>query len=187
MLWKTIQVWRNQTGIQLPGDIRERLEATYAELDDLPEWVKELKAELETKRSELKGKALGLTKLFCGDDDEDSAATRYNTRPTCSALILKDCDDCGTIANLTLCDGTELTARAGERDFKNAVAIHQNMVSLPCDNNDQPATPLWLKTTVFGSVLVLKIRGENLLELNGRETQWGYHPDKGVYKLEKKQ
>jgi CRISPR-associated endonuclease/helicase Cas3 len=187
VLWKTIQVWRNQTEVHLPGDIRQRLEATYAELDDLPEWVEELKTDLEAKRSELKGKALGLTKIFCGDDDEDSAATRYNTLPTCPALILKECDDCGTVARLTLCDGTEIAVRAGERDFKNAVAIHQNMVSLTYYDKDQPATPLWLKTTVFGSVLVLKIRGENLVELNGHETEWGYHPDKGVYKLEEKQ
>jgi len=187
VLWKTIQVWRDQTEIKLPRDIRERLEATYAELDDLPKWVAELKTELEAKRSVLKGKALGLTKIYCGEDDEDSAATRYNTLPTCSALILKDCDDCGTIATLTLCDGTELTARAGERDFKTAVAIHQNMLTLPWYEKDYPTTPAWLKTTVFGDVLVLKIRGENLVGLDGQETQWGYHPDKGVYKLEKKQ
>jgi len=187
VLWKTIRVWKTRTEACLPSDIRDLLETTYAELDELPEWVEELKAELDTKKAELKGKALGLTKIYCGDDDEDSAATRYNNQRTIPALILRECDNCEAFANLTLCDGTELAARAGERDFKNAVAIHQNIVTLPWYGSDYPAAPAWLKKTVFGAVLVLKIRGEDLIGLGGLETQWGYHPDKGVYKLEKEQ
>ncbi len=184
VLWKTIQVWRERADIHLPSDIRELLENTYAELDDLPEWVDELNAELDEKKSELKGKALGLTKIFCGKDDEDSAATRYGNRPTLSALILRDCDDCGTLASVVLCDGAELTVRAGERDFKTAVAIHQNIVTLPHYERENPTTPAWLKKIVFGNVWVLKICGEDLVGLDGQQTQWGYHPDKGVYKLE---
>lgn len=185
MLWKTIRVWRNRTEVYLPSDIRELLETTYAELDELPEWVEELKAELDAKRAKLKGKALGLTKIYCGDDDEDSASTRYDHRPTIQALILNACDDCGTLANLTLCDGTECTARVGVRDFNTAVAIHQNMVTLSWYEREYPTTPAWLEMTVFGEVLVLKICGEDLVGMDGQETQWGYHPDKGVYKLEK--
>lgn len=184
VLWKTIQVWRRQTVIQLPGDIRNLLETTYAELNNLPKWVEELSAELDAKRTELKNKALGLTKIFCGDDDEDSAATRYSALPTCPALILRKCDDCGTFANLTLCDGTELTVQAGERDFKKAVAIHQNMATLPDYSTDRPATPRWLETTVFGPVLVLKIRENDLVNLDGLEIQWSYHQDRGIYKRE---
>ena len=182
VLWKTIQVWKSRTNVNLPSDIRELLETTYAELDDLPEWVAELKAELDVKKAGLKRRALGMTKLYCGDDDEDSAATRYNNQRTIPALILRACDDCGTLANLTLCDESEITVRSGVRDFKNAVAIHQNMVSLPFYEKEYPITPAWLKTTVFGEVLVLKICGENLVGLDGLETHWNYHPEKGVFK-----
>lgn len=187
VLWKTIQVWKSRTQVHLPGDIRELLEATYAELDELPQWVAELKMDLDAKKAKLKGRALGLTKIHCGEDDEDSAATRYGDRPTIQTLILKACDDCGTLASLVLCDGTELTVRAGERDFKTAIAIHQNMLTLPFYEKEYPSTPLWLKKTVFGDVLVLVICGEDLVGLDGQKTQWGYHPDKGVYQVENEQ
>lgn len=182
VLWKTVQVWSSRSEINLPSDIRGLLESTYAESSDPPEWVEELKADLDAKKTKLQGAALGLTKIFCGDDDEDSASTRYSTRPTISALILQECDDCGTFANVVLCNGTPLELKAGERDFKGAVAVHQNMVSLPMHFGTQPRVPAWLKTTVFGCVWVLKIRGNDLVDLDGLDVPWGYHPDTGVFK-----
>jgi CRISPR-associated endonuclease/helicase Cas3 len=184
VLWKTIQVWRDRSFINLPSQIREVLETTYTAFDNGPEWIAELKNELDAGRAKLQGAALGLTAIYCGEDDEDSAKTRYNSRPTVQALLLKDCDDCGTMAGLTLCDGTVVALSVGERDFKKAVALHQSMVTLPMQYGFKPVVPAWLKTLVYGQVLVMKMQGENLTDLAGREMPWGYHPDKGVYKRE---
>lgn len=184
VLWKTFQVWRERTEISLPGNIRDVLEATYDESGECPDWVYSLRESLFAKRRELEGKALGLTALYCGDDDEDKAPTRYSTRPTIQVLLVQECDDCGTSANLTLCDGTPVALIAGERDFRKAVALHQNMVSLSMHSALKQTVPSWLKTLVYGGVVVLKIKGEMLVDLSGNETPWGYHNDKGVYKRE---
>jgi CRISPR-associated endonuclease/helicase Cas3 len=184
VLWKTLQVWRNRTKISLPGDIREVLEATYEESGFCPDWIVSLKEDLELRREQLRARALGLTSLYCGDDDEDKAPTRYSTRPTIQVLLVQTCDDCGTSAHLTLCDGTELLLTAGERDFKKAVALHQNMVALSMHSSLKQPVPSWLKTLVYGAVAVLKLEGETLVDLSGDETPWGYHREKGVYKRE---
>jgi CRISPR-associated endonuclease/helicase Cas3 len=190
VLWKTLEVWRAQTEIRLPGQIRELLEETYADPDDCPEWVAGLKAELDARREKLSRAALGLTALYCGDDDEEKAPTRYSTRATIPALILQKCDDLGTSAEVVLCDGTELELIAGERDFRQAVSLHQNIVSLPAHWTDRgifkPHVPVWLEKLVYGSVwvLVIKGHGENgsLIDLSGNDVSWEYHGDKGVSK-----
>jgi CRISPR-associated endonuclease/helicase Cas3 len=180
VLWKTIRVWENREAIRLPSQIREVLEATYADEQNPPDWVAELKAELDAKKAKLQGAALGLTQLFCGDDDEEKAPTRYSTRPTIPALILRSCDNLGTSAHVVLCDGNELELVAGERDFRKAVCLHQNMVSLPIHQSLKMPVPAWLANMVFGPAAVLKLDGENLKDLNGDDVPWGYHKDKGV-------
>lgn len=184
VLWKTLQVWRGRTEISLPSQIREFLEATYDETGEHPEWVAELKDQLDAKRNKLRGMALGMTALYCGDDNEDAAPTRYSTCPTISALILQSCDNTEKQADLVLCDGTELTLATGERDFQKAVAIHQNMVTLPFYDKIKPSVPFWLSSLVFGDLLVFKTDGETLLDLDGHERPWGWHPDKGIYRRE---
>jgi len=184
VLWKTLSIWINRAEIALPGDIRELIEATYADDVDLPDWVGEMKEEMEQKREKLQGRALGLTQLYCGDDDEDSAPTRYDTRPTISALILKECDDCGTFASVKLCNETRWEFLAGERDTQKAIAVHRNMVSLPFYSLEKPRIPAWLKSLVFGDVWVLLLQGNNLVGLDGEEVPWGYHSDKGMFKRE---
>ncbi|MBN2683636.1 MAG: CRISPR-associated helicase Cas3' [Pontiellaceae bacterium] len=191
VLWKTLEVWRTRSTVSLPGQIREVLEETYAEADEVPEWVDGLKAELDAKREKLQGAALGLTALYCGEDSEEAAPTRYSTRATIPTLILRRCDNLGSSASLVLCEGSEVELRAGDRDFRKAVRLHQNMVSLPAHwTKDgrvfKPTVPAWLKAQVYGSVWVLEIEdgAENgpLVDLNGNEVPWEYHVDKGVFK-----
>jgi len=181
VLWKTIQVWKNRPAIRLPSEIRDVLEATYADEQNPPDWVVELKAELDAKKAKLQGAALGLTQIFCGDDDEERAPTRYSTRATIQTLILQQCDDCDKFADIVLCDETDLRLTAGERDFKKAVAVHQNMVSLPIHQSLKLPVPAWLAKMVFGPAAVLKLDGENLRDINGDDVPWGYHKDKGIY------
>lgn len=184
VLWKTLHVWRERSRVLLPNNIRELLESTYDEAEIGPSWISTLKAKLDAERKTLHDRALGLTALYCGDDDEDKAPTRHSSRPTLQVLILQSCDDCDTVAELVLCDGTSMELKSGERDFQKAVALHQNIVSLPMHSALKQTTPAWLSKQVFGPVAVLTIDGEKLFNLIGLEMPWGYHRDKGVYKRE---
>ena len=180
VLWCTEQVWRSRTQVVLPSEIRDLLEATYADREELPEEIEPLKAELEAKRKKLSHMALGVTSLFAGDDDEDNAPTRYSTLPTIQVLIVEEIDDLDLSAEVELLSGEQLSLQAGVRDFKQAVAIHQNLVSMPRFVKELK-TPRWLQSLVFGEVLVLRLEDGRLFMLDGTEVPRGYHPDKGVF------
>lgn len=181
VLWCAGQVWRNKREVVLPSDIRDLLEATYADRDDLPEEIEPLKAKLEARRRELAQRAVGMTALYAGDDDEDKAPTRWSTLPTIQVLILQSVDDLDLSARVELLSGETLRLQAGVRDFRQAVAIHKNLVSMPTFRISFK-TPRWLESLVFGEVLVLAREGDRLYSLDGTEVPRGYHPDKGVFK-----
>jgi CRISPR-associated endonuclease/helicase Cas3 len=183
VLWCTEQVWRCRTQVVLPLEIRDLLEATYAERDAVPDEIEPLKAELEAKRKKLSRMAQGVASLYAGDDDEDKAPTRYSTLPTIQILIVREIDDVDHAAEVELTDGQTHRLTAGVRDFKQAVAVHQNLVSMP-QFLKEFKTPRWLQSLVFGEVLVLKLDGEQLCALDGTEVPRGYHPEKGVFKRE---
>ncbi|MDF7807591.1 CRISPR-associated helicase Cas3' [Pontiellaceae bacterium B12219] len=183
VLWCTEQVWCNRKEVVLPRDIRDLLESTYASRTNLPEDVDALRVKQESKCKKLIQKAKGVTALFAGDDDEMNAPTRYSTMPTMQVLIVRCIDDLDTCAEIELTNGETLRLTAGVRDFKQAISIHQNLISMPRFLKEIK-TPLWLQSLVLDAVVVLKLDGEQLSMLDGTEVPRGYHPDKGVYKRE---
>jgi len=184
VLWKTMQVWQRRSHVIVPRDIRMLLEATYADDIELPEWVEELKSELDGKRKKLRGMALGMTAVFSGSDDENYVSTRYSTRPTIQILLLRECDDRDNASDVVLADGSPLALVSGERNIEKAKRIHENIVSLPIFTSERVSTPRWLSTTVYGDVMVLKIVGEKLRNLVGEDAPLGYHSNIGIYKCE---
>ncbi|AKJ65313.1 CRISPR-associated helicase/endonuclease Cas3 [Kiritimatiella glycovorans] len=186
ILWKTLEVWLSKSSVSLPGDVRALLKQTYDDSALCPEWATELKGELDEKRRKLAEAALGATTLYCGEDDENRAPTRYSERPTLPALILRQCDDLGNAADLTLCNGERIKVHSGERDYGKAVLLHQSIVALPARHGFRPMPPPWLRSLVYGPlwVLILKNGEEDnvVVDLRGAEVPWGYRRDVGVYK-----
>jgi CRISPR-associated endonuclease/helicase Cas3 len=61
ILWRSYEVWKGQTEVLLPHDIRGLLESTYQPLENIPDFIFELKEKLNRERKKIKEAALGST------------------------------------------------------------------------------------------------------------------------------
>ena len=88
VLCRSLHVWQDLQQIAVPGQIREIIEATYADKDDTGAMLNYFKT-LEKKREDLKRMALwGLSKA--GKTlPEEKASTRYSEQDTVEVLLIK--------------------------------------------------------------------------------------------------
>lgn len=187
VLWRSFQVWSQRQSVSLPDDIRSLLEATYISPDDTtPEWVQSLYAALKDKKQELRGQALGsMAEAMPALQDDEKVVTRYSTYEQIPALLVKRVESTGCKADLTLSDGTQVTAEAGVRDWKVTVALHNNLVNVPrwWFGKEPLKTPLYLQSHLYGAVAILHINSDGTLT-GSNIRPLGYDKYKGVYKIE---
>ena len=196
VLWRSYTVWQDRPEVLLPDEIRTLLEATYCQSGTTePPWVRDLYDHLAEKKCRLGQLAMAMTRddLPTRSDDEDAALTRYDDRSMVKVLLVRDCDQMDSSrARLELASGetVELVWEAGaRRDVAAARQVHGNLVTLPkypdFENANERSTPRWLRSTVYGPVVVLKINSQGFLEnLDGQGTRYGYKDDRGVWRRE---
>lgn len=88
VLCRSLQIWQDRQQIMVPGQIREIIEATYADRDETGAMLNYFNV-LEKKREDLKRMALwGLSKA--GKTlPEEKASTRYSEQDTVEVLLIK--------------------------------------------------------------------------------------------------
>jgi CRISPR-associated endonuclease/helicase Cas3 len=107
VLCRSLEVWHELKSVALPNQIRELIEATYFENEEVGK-MRRYKSELEKKRAELKQLALfGLSKA--GKTLPESASTRYSEQDSMQVLLLR-----GFRHNADK-TGTEITLLTGEK------------------------------------------------------------------------
>jgi len=137
VLLRTLEVWENQKILNLPGDIRGMVEATYVERDEKG-LLASLKGELEKERERLGNFARGSLSKAGTTQPESKAETRYADRETRDLLLFRSVErkSDGTIA-LILSDGEALEL---PRDLKHkskkewrrrAAALSRHIVTVP--------------------------------------------------------
>lgn len=88
VLCRSLEVWHDLKSVDLPSDIRNLIEATYAERDEQNE-MQSYKTTLEDKCKKLKQEALyGVSKG--GTTLPESFSTRYSEQDTVPVLLLRD-------------------------------------------------------------------------------------------------
>lgn len=186
ILWRTWQLWRSRQQVVLPRDIRALLEETYAENWMCPGWLNALNGKMEKNVAHMRARAIGLTSLELPSlkDDEESAPTRYNTSPQVQAILICSVDATGNQARLQLCDGSTVTVDRFKPDYSTIRALYQNMVAMPQWAFTSSEPPAWLGRAIHGACIVLRVVDNKLIDLDGIETGFGYHPDQGVYRME---
>jgi CRISPR-associated endonuclease/helicase Cas3 len=136
VLLRTLEVWENQTSLELPGDIRRLLEKTYRERDetDVPG---RLKYELEKKRDHLGN--LALSRIAAGGRTvaDSEAKTRYSEQETADVLLLRSAEknEDGDIS-LVLSNGDPLELPRGLKKNggewrKRAAILNRHIVTVP--------------------------------------------------------
>lgn len=90
VLCRSLEVWQTRQTVAVPGQIREIIEATYADRNETGAMLGYLNA-LVKKRDELQGMALfGLSKA--GKTlPEEKASTRYSEQDSVEVLLIKNC------------------------------------------------------------------------------------------------
>lgn len=199
VLLRTHAVWSPLQNIQLPGDIRTLIEATYAEQEHVRQSIMwEFKRQLDQRCERL-------SKLACsaqdnvrgiptGEDDE-KAATRYSDLPTCSVLLVAEVQEAsawGDQARVSLLDGTVWDLRQQVPNFNATRALHASTVSiarhlLPERGNVRQSCR-WLDRHFFDKPVVLVCGADGLLVcFKGPETALRYSPEYGIWRSDQPQ
>lgn len=157
VLYRAAELWANIQWVDLPGDVRGLLEATYADREESGE-AAEWKAQLEESKARLKRQALlGVSRGLKTLSDE-TMPTRYSVVPECDVLILSHIEAIGDEVFLRLWNGEELRMPYGgrtgfrRREKDKVLALARNMVRVPL--SDAPPAPCfddlkWLRGLVY--------------------------------------
>jgi CRISPR-associated endonuclease/helicase Cas3 len=155
VLLRTAEVFARRESLVLPDQIREVLEATYAERleGEEPEAWTELKAELDKKHQDDADLAESATRVFGqqSQDDAKELLTRRAGARTKDVVLVRTCV---MIARdqwqLTMLDGESLTVSAFDWSLAAARAVHRNLVRTPLYQVPPQDMPPWLKLHTHG-------------------------------------
>ena len=169
VLLRTAEVFVGRESIVLPDQIREVLEATYAERGegDEPEAWRELRAEVEAEREQLAQEADAATRVLGrqAEDDTREHLTRRKGAPTRDVVLVRACE---MIARdqwqLTMLDGESLMVSGYEWSIAVARAMHRNLVRAPLYTVPGQTMPSWLKLHTHGPTYWALVRDDGTLD-----------------------
>ena len=131
ILLRSLEVWKVQSVVNIPTQIRALIEETYSIKIDEPEsWIT-LDCEADGKAKAYRQKALSISNIWqTALDDKEGVQTRLNEMQTVSLVL---CRNISKIAAQFI-DGS--TAKCGGDTFcyATARAIHKNLVKVPLHN-----------------------------------------------------
>lgn len=133
VLLRTLQRWKKLGELQLPGSIRELIEATYDESPDASPLACRLLAQLSKKRENLKSLALNNTSSRGGNlHDIEGVGTRYGEVETTDVLLLKkEPERIGSQRRYEPLNGEAFEILPNLWNFRAAKAISRNLVRIP--------------------------------------------------------
>ena len=155
VLLRTADVFAQRGSLVLPDQIREVLEATYAERleGEEPAAWSELKSEVDAEREKLAQEAESATRVLGRQsvDDKREYLTRRAGAPTKDVVLLRACEMITRDQwQLTMLDGESLTVSAFDWSMTAARAVHRNLVRTPLYQVPPQDMPPWLKLHTHG-------------------------------------
>jgi CRISPR-associated endonuclease/helicase Cas3 len=130
VLLRSLQLWKDKTSIEIPGDIRKLLKMTYHPLPKEPESWKELLCETEGLADALRNFALNETNVWqlLTEDEEGKAKTRINNYETVQLILASRRSE----KKRYLCNGDAFEISDDDTFFLPvAKAIYKNIVKVP--------------------------------------------------------
>ncbi len=190
LLMRSAATFAGRTSIDLPGQIRDLLEATYADpSSNEPQGWRDLRQELEEERDllDLNAKAamqvLGRPTLTV-DEEDDRALTRRKGPPTSPALLLRGIEQAASphTWQLTALDGSSQTVSEHEWGIAAARFLHRWMVRVPrwMVPKDAPH-PRWLELHASLDAVCACVGTDGQLLFASTRSTTSYHEDFGVF------
>ena len=151
VLCRSLDVWRSLAAIDLPGDIRDLIERTYAprpETGAMAQWLDELDNGSRTRKG--RNALAQLARLTLASDGntlpESKAQTRYSESDGCEVLLLRSLTSCSEqkVTRLTLLDGGQVVLPwqkqvLSKRQWRDLTATLMRQI-VPVHERDAPAT-----------------------------------------------
>jgi len=155
VLLRTADVFAARESMVLPGQIRDVLEATYAERGEgeEPEAWTALRAEVEAERQNLAQEAEAATRVLGrqSEDDKREYLTRRKGAPTRDVVLVRSCEMITRDQwQLTMLGGESLVVSGYEWSMTAARAMHRNLVRAPLHTVPGQAMPPWLELHTHG-------------------------------------
>ena len=174
VLLRTAEVFAGRETILLPDQIREVLEATYAEREEgeEPEAWQELRAEVEAEREELEDEADAATRVLArqSEDDRKEHLTRRKGAPTRDVVLVRACEMIhGDQWHLTPLKGNTLDVSGFEWDIAAARTLHCNLVRAPLHTVPGQTMPPWLKLHTHGPTFWALVQEDGTLHFPDAE------------------
>ena len=145
VLLRAFETLRARRAIQVPDDIRPLLETVYAEEIPPTALHRALHADMVEKAGKLRRLALmGQSDILpTRNDDEKTAGTRYDSRPSVPLLLVRALERAsnGYDFSATLLDGHTVTISPYRRDFSVTRALYRNLVQSAPTDALRAATP----------------------------------------------
>lgn len=187
VLLRSLEQWRGRATVELPGQIRQILEATYADPATVePVGWQELRGEMEEEKEKMASLAVTATAVWHLPpvEDEEGVHTRYSKYPTAQLLLAYG----GTpltrdSAHLELLNGEEAKASSRSWDLETAKAIHRNVARIPlwAVANGTLDSPSWLTNYVSQPAAFGVVAPDGTILRDGkRAAGLSYSSDQGV-------
>ena len=154
VLLKSAQVFQDRDQIVIPGQIREILEATYANTtEEDPDSWSVLWEELRTEKEKLQRIAQNATRVLSNPaiQDQEGYLTRYASYKTCSLVLFRNIESlAGNQWKLTGINGESVVVSKGHWNYDVAKMLFKNTVKVPSylfqDEQDRfQNKPDWIK------------------------------------------
>ena len=130
VLLRTLTVWqeRQTTGVRIPAQVRELLEATYADREDDPDSWQQLADDAFARAMACRQKALSASNIWQPAlDDAEGAQTRLSEVESVQMVLCQQITD----RKIRLIDGDEVYCTTGLFSINIARAVHRNLVRVP--------------------------------------------------------
>lgn len=163
VLLRSLDVWKAQQRVTLPGQIRSLIESTYCYRDDDPESWQYLYDEMYGKMLAYRQEASMNSNIWnIALSDTEGVQTRLNETPTV-LLILCYCEE----PEITFLDGTRIIPNPDEYQFRLAQAVQKNMVKIPKHCFDQPVPCAVFERYLYGEQCLGLVSENGRVEVEG--------------------
>lgn len=191
VLLRTFETMRRREAVRVPDDIRSLLETIYADSVPDTQLHRALFDAMKKRSDELRRLAVMGTSdaLPIRADEEETAGTRYNSRPSVSLLLVQDWDSVS--GHSTLLNGKSVTLSWFFRDFTVTRELYRNLVQVAPNDTllaaKRTGNELLAKHFFASDMPVLckwdPKSGALRIHSDGEFSGYAYHPLYGAYRL----
>jgi CRISPR-associated endonuclease/helicase Cas3 len=187
-LLRTAEVFAARDSITLPDQIREVLEATYAERssDDEPAGWQDLRDKLEEGRNKQADLAESVTRVFGqqSQPDLEGKLTRIKGAPTRDVILLRACEIITRDQwRLTPLEGKAFVVSGYEWNIHAARVLHRHLVRAPLHTVPPQNRPAWLSLHVHSGAAWAVVQGDGTCVFPDADgaSALGYSPLLGLH------